>query len=197
MSERLVKQNHTPVLIVGAGFAGLSTALFLGWRGIPCLLVERQDLSRHPRAHGINRRTMEVLRVVEGLERDLFAAARGGPNDWTIAVSETVTGIPSRIINTKAMNDASSASRPQALQRGAGPRGAGAAAPRARARRGCAIFDEPDPNSSNGRTASKPNCETRRRVNASTSSAIISPPETARAAPFGALSGWRWRVRAC
>ena len=116
MSERLVKPNHTPVLVVGSGFAGLSTALFLGWRGIPCLLVERHEsLSRHPRAHGINRRTMEVLRVVEGLERDLFAAARGGPNDWTIAVTETVTGVPSRIINTKAMNDASSSLSPASL----------------------------------------------------------------------------------
>ena len=58
---------------------------------------------------------MEVLRVVEGLERDLFAAARGGPNDWTIAVSETVTGPPLRIINTKAMNDASSDLSPAKL----------------------------------------------------------------------------------
>ncbi len=103
-----MKENRVPVLVVGAGFAGLSTALFLGWRGIPCLLVERQEfLCRHPRAHGINRRTMEALRVVEGLERELFASARGGPNDWTIAVTEFVTGAPSRIINTKAMNDAS------------------------------------------------------------------------------------------
>lgn len=111
-----MKKNHTPVLVVGAGFAGLTTAMLLGWRGIPCLVVERREsLSRHPRAHGINRRSMEVLRVVEGLERDLFAAARGGPNDWTIAVAETVTGVPSRIINTKAMNDDSSSLSPASL----------------------------------------------------------------------------------
>jgi putative polyketide hydroxylase len=111
-----VKQNHIPVLVVGAGFAGLTAALFLGWRGIPPLLVERREsLSRHPRAHGLNRRSMEVLRVVAGLERDLFEAARGDPNDWTIAVSQTVTGTPSRIINTKAMNDASSSLSPASL----------------------------------------------------------------------------------
>ena len=64
-----MKHSHIPVLVIGAGFAGLSTALFLGWRGVPCLLVERRkSLSSHPRAHGLNRRTMEVLRVVEGLE---------------------------------------------------------------------------------------------------------------------------------
>ncbi len=103
-----MKPHHTPVLVVGAGFAGLSTAVLLGWLGIPCLLVERHEsLCRHPRAHGINRRTMEILRVVDGLEVDLFAAARGGPNDWTIAVTTSVTDAPSRIINTKEMNDAS------------------------------------------------------------------------------------------
>ena len=73
-----MNQNDTPVLVVGAGFAGLSTAVFLGWRGVPCLLVERHDsLCRHPRAHGLNRRSMEVLRVVEGLERG-FVRRRPG-----------------------------------------------------------------------------------------------------------------------
>ena len=111
-----MNQDHTPVLVVGAGFAGLSTALFLGWRGVPCLLVERREsLFSHPRAHGLNRRTMEVLRVVEGLEPDLFASARGGPNDWTIAVTEAVTATPTRMINTKAMNDASSDLSPARL----------------------------------------------------------------------------------
>jgi putative polyketide hydroxylase len=114
--KRVMKQLQIPVLIVGAGFAGLTSALLLGWRGIPCLLVERRvSLSGHPRAHGINRRTMEVLRVVDGLEEDLFAAARGDPNDWTIAVAETVTGEPTSIINTKAMNDASSDLSPASL----------------------------------------------------------------------------------
>jgi putative polyketide hydroxylase len=103
-----VTKIHTPVLIVGAGFAGLSAALFLGAQGIKCLLVERrQSLYTHPRAHGINRRTMEVLRNIDGIEKELFAAARGAPNDWTIVVSENVASVPSMIINTKAMNDES------------------------------------------------------------------------------------------
>jgi 2-polyprenyl-6-methoxyphenol hydroxylase-like FAD-dependent oxidoreductase len=33
----------TPVLIVGGGPVGLALALDLGWRGVPCLLVEEGD----------------------------------------------------------------------------------------------------------------------------------------------------------
>lgn len=51
------------VLIVGAGPAGLSLAIELGHRGIPCLLVERNDRVGHaPRAKTTNVRTREHLR---------------------------------------------------------------------------------------------------------------------------------------
>lgn len=71
--------ERVPVLIVGAGYAGLSAATLLAWRGVPCRLVERRpSTSRLPKAHGINRRSMEVLRVVPGLEDALFAASRAG-----------------------------------------------------------------------------------------------------------------------
>jgi NADPH-dependent 2,4-dienoyl-CoA reductase/sulfur reductase-like enzyme len=41
--------NTTPVLIVGGGLTGLSTALFLAWHGVRPLLVERHpDLLIHP-----------------------------------------------------------------------------------------------------------------------------------------------------
>ncbi|MFD9306498.1 FAD-dependent monooxygenase [Streptomyces sp. NPDC060048] len=62
------KQQHTPVLVVGAGLAGLSTALFLAWHEVPCLVVERhRGMSPHPRARGINPRAMELMRSV-GIE---------------------------------------------------------------------------------------------------------------------------------
>lgn len=55
--------THTPVLIVGAGPAGLSAALSLGRLGIPCILVERRArVGSHPRATGVRTRTMELLR---------------------------------------------------------------------------------------------------------------------------------------
>ena len=34
---------EVPVLIVGGGPVGLALALDLGWRGVPCLLVEQGD----------------------------------------------------------------------------------------------------------------------------------------------------------
>lgn len=53
----------TPVLIVGAGPIGLALALELGWRGVPCTLIEQGDGSlEHPRTGLIAVRTMEAFR---------------------------------------------------------------------------------------------------------------------------------------
>ncbi|MCP3102496.1 FAD-dependent monooxygenase [Myxococcus sp. K15C18031901] len=53
------------VLVVGGGLVGLSAALFLAWRGVPVVLVERHPgSSPHPRAIGYTPRTMELLRAV-------------------------------------------------------------------------------------------------------------------------------------
>jgi aklavinone 12-hydroxylase len=86
-----MRRIHTPVLIVGAGLAGLTSAVMLAWRGIPCLLVERHDDPlKQPRARGINTRSMEVLRVVHGLESELQAAARPESKDFHIVIAESV-----------------------------------------------------------------------------------------------------------
>jgi 2-polyprenyl-6-methoxyphenol hydroxylase-like FAD-dependent oxidoreductase len=54
--------ESTPVLVVGGGLVGLSTAVFLAWRGVPCVLVEkRQGSSAHPRAIGYTTRTIELF----------------------------------------------------------------------------------------------------------------------------------------
>jgi len=53
------------VLIVGGGLAGLSAAMFLSWRGVPNVLVERRPgSSLHPRAIGFTSRTLELFRAV-------------------------------------------------------------------------------------------------------------------------------------
>ncbi|ASO19695.1 tetracenomycin A2 monooxygenase-dioxygenase [Actinoalloteichus hoggarensis] len=53
-----------PVLIVGGGPVGLSSALFLGRHGIKTMLVEKRDgTSRLPRAPGLQARTMELFRA--------------------------------------------------------------------------------------------------------------------------------------
>jgi 2-polyprenyl-6-methoxyphenol hydroxylase-like FAD-dependent oxidoreductase len=67
----------TPVLIVGGGLAGLSAALFLSWRGIPNVLVERHaGSSLHPRAIGFTVRTMELFRAI-GIDAEIPSVPMG------------------------------------------------------------------------------------------------------------------------
>src|ERR1700748_3226861 len=55
--------SETPILIVGGGAVGLGLAADLGWRGTPCILVEKGDGTIfHPRANTVNSRTMEFCR---------------------------------------------------------------------------------------------------------------------------------------
>ncbi len=93
-----------PALIVGAGPAGLTTAIALARAGVGCVLVERRsELSSLPRATSVSVRTMEILRAW-GLEDEVRA---GGPEvEWQMWECETLTevasgsaidaGIPSR-----------------------------------------------------------------------------------------------------
>jgi len=84
---------RVPVLIVGAGLAGLTAAVLLGWRGIPALLVERRaSTSRHPRARGVNLRSMELLRGVPGLEKSLRTASPLDMDEFSIVIAESVRG---------------------------------------------------------------------------------------------------------
>lgn len=55
--------NHFPVVVVGAGPVGLALAGDLGWRGVPCLLVERGNGEiEQPKMDLIGVRTMEFCR---------------------------------------------------------------------------------------------------------------------------------------
>ncbi|RLN25622.1 putative polyketide hydroxylase [Panicum miliaceum] len=52
---------HLPVLIVGAGPVGLVLSFLLTKFGIKCAVIEKNvEFTRHPRAHFINNRTMEI-----------------------------------------------------------------------------------------------------------------------------------------
>ncbi len=65
--------TDTPVLIAGAGPAGLAAAVELTRRDIPVLLVERRTaLSPHPRATVLSLRSMELVRSW-GLETEVRA----------------------------------------------------------------------------------------------------------------------------
>jgi 2-polyprenyl-6-methoxyphenol hydroxylase-like FAD-dependent oxidoreductase len=58
-----VQDKVIPVLVVGAGPVGLALAGDLGWRGIPCILIEQSDGSIYqPRMDLVGVRTMEFCR---------------------------------------------------------------------------------------------------------------------------------------
>lgn len=68
----MMTQEHVPVVIVGAGAAGLT--LLLCQQGISSVLLERRpDVSWYPRARNLNFRTLEVFRGL-GLETEVIAA---------------------------------------------------------------------------------------------------------------------------
>ena len=52
--------TKTPVLIVGGGMVGLSLAVELGSRDVPCILIsEEETTATHPQGNSLNSRTME------------------------------------------------------------------------------------------------------------------------------------------
>ncbi|HEY2704072.1 MAG TPA: FAD-dependent monooxygenase [Candidatus Dormibacteraeota bacterium] len=70
---------EVPVLIVGAGPAGLAASNLLSGQGVRHLLVEKHpDTAHTPRAHIVNQRTVEIFRHM-GLEERLRAVAT--PNE--------------------------------------------------------------------------------------------------------------------
>jgi putative polyketide hydroxylase len=79
-----------PVLIVGGGVVGLSAALFLRQHGVETMLVERHaGTSIHPRARGVNVRTMELYRAL-GLGEAIRAAGAATPIHLGFLFGETL-----------------------------------------------------------------------------------------------------------
>jgi putative polyketide hydroxylase len=87
-----MRDANVPVLIVGGGPVGLSSSLLLAHYGVSSLLVERHPgTSIHPRARGINIRTMEILRSL-GLEEPVRAVGTALANNSYFLVAETLAG---------------------------------------------------------------------------------------------------------
>ncbi len=87
-----MNQQKHDVVIVGAGLAGLSTAVFLALNGVRPLVVERNaSTSVLPKARGQNPVTMEAMRVAQ-LTEAIYAARPPGMPGITSTVSESMTG---------------------------------------------------------------------------------------------------------
>jgi 2-polyprenyl-6-methoxyphenol hydroxylase-like FAD-dependent oxidoreductase len=87
-----MKREQAEVVIVGAGLAGLSSAMFLGLHGVRSVLVERRaTTSVLPKARGQNPITMEALRTA-GVTDAIYAAIPPGRPAITSVVSESMTG---------------------------------------------------------------------------------------------------------
>lgn len=70
---------EVPVLVVGAGPVGLTAARLLAQRGRGALVVERRDgPQRHPAAHVVNARTLEIFRQA-GVDMEAVAAVAKDP----------------------------------------------------------------------------------------------------------------------
>ncbi|PWA95209.1 FAD/NAD(P)-binding oxidoreductase family protein [Artemisia annua] len=77
--KRLLSSNYSsqndailPVLIVGAGPVGLVLSALLTKLGVKCAVLERSTtFSKHPQAHFINNRSMEVFRKLDGLAEEI------------------------------------------------------------------------------------------------------------------------------
>jgi putative polyketide hydroxylase len=83
--------TSTPVLLIGAGPAGLAAALALARRGVDCLVVDRRlERSSLPRATTISTRSMELIRSW-GAED---AVLEGGVEvDWLMWESPTLARV--------------------------------------------------------------------------------------------------------
>ncbi|MEV7603573.1 FAD-dependent monooxygenase [Kitasatospora sp. NPDC089797] len=73
---------NIPVLIVGAGPVGLSTALFSGRHGIRTMVLEKRDgTSLLPRAPGLQARTLELFRAA-GIHDDIRRLEMGDSHPY-------------------------------------------------------------------------------------------------------------------
>ena len=80
---------RTPVLIAGGGPVGLTLAIDLGARGVPCTLIERKDEPAFlPKMERCNARSLEIFRRMGIVDR---VRAAGYPQDYPMDVFHVTT----------------------------------------------------------------------------------------------------------
>jgi putative polyketide hydroxylase len=84
--------SDAPVLVAGAGPAGLAAAIELARHGVAVQLVERRtELSSHPRATVLSLRSMEIVRAW-GLEAEVRARSVADV-DWRMLEADTLAAV--------------------------------------------------------------------------------------------------------
>lgn len=84
--------EHVPVLVVGGGLSGLTTALFLGRYGVESLVVEKHpSTSTVLKARGQYPHTMEALRAA-GVADRIAAASPGGTGEFYMVLADSLAG---------------------------------------------------------------------------------------------------------
>ncbi|MED4253418.1 FAD-dependent oxidoreductase [Priestia megaterium] len=92
--------KHVPVLIVGGGLSGLTSALFLARHNVDYLLIEKHTgTAIHPKAGGITLRTMEIFRQL-GLEAAIRTASEPLDNIGGRIAVETIKSIAPEKLET-------------------------------------------------------------------------------------------------
>ncbi|WP_017541685.1 FAD-dependent monooxygenase [Nocardiopsis halophila] len=88
----MTRTEHAPVLIVGAGLAGASAAMFLALHGVRALAVSRHPgPADQPKARGQSWHTMEALRIA-GVAEAVRAAGFDAGRSMSIVIARTLTG---------------------------------------------------------------------------------------------------------
>ncbi|GGR06557.1 FAD-dependent monooxygenase [Streptomyces pilosus] len=88
-----MSDEHVPVLIVGGGLAGLTTALFLGLHGVRPLVVEKHPgTSVIMKARGQYPHTMEALRIGGIADRIAAAGPDAGTGEFYMVVADSLAG---------------------------------------------------------------------------------------------------------
>ena len=90
-SSESLPEERAPVLVIGGGLVGLSTALFLAQHGVRALVVEKHaGTALHPRARGFHPPTVELL-APTGVAEAMLRAGANGPPGARVGVLTAVT----------------------------------------------------------------------------------------------------------
>jgi 2-polyprenyl-6-methoxyphenol hydroxylase-like FAD-dependent oxidoreductase len=88
-----IADEQVPVLVVGGSLVGMSTAMLLGYHGIPALVVERHPgTAIHPRAALMLQRSMEILRQAGIEEKVCRESIEQFDPDGALVSVETLAG---------------------------------------------------------------------------------------------------------